>query len=189
MAVEPAPQRSRSVTELLKLWRQGSVDAQADLMDVVYPELRRIAGQHMRRERVDHTLRPTALVNEAYLRLAAQKRIEYRDRTHFLAIASAMMRRVLVEHARARLARKRRAVLVPMDEGVANPPEMDVLALDEALHLLERRFPFESQVVDLRFFGGLTIKETAEQLQVGHATVERAWVFAKAWLFRHVAPP
>lgn len=181
-------QGSQSVTELLKLWRQGDSKAHSELMDLLYPELRRIATRHMGRERANHTLRPTALVNEAYLRLRDQKRVDWRGRTHFLAVSSAMMRRILVEHARGRDALKRRAVFVPLSEDDAKDSglDIDILALDGALQKFEGAFPMESQVVQMRFFGGLTIEEVAEQLGVGHATVERAWTFAKAWLFREV---
>lgn len=189
-AVRPEGEpETRSVTELLKLWRKGDAEAHSVLMEKVYPELKRIAGKHMARERQGHTLIPTALVNEAYLRLRGQKRADWKSRSHFLAVASFEMRRILIEHARARLARKRQAILVPMD-GVGprdSGIDVDVLALEDALRKLEATFPFESQVVQLRFFGGLTIEETAVHLEVSHATVERAWAFAKAWLYRRVS--
>lgn len=178
-----------TVTDLLVAWRGGSDDAMAELMLRVYPDLRRIAARHLRRERQGHTLQPTEIVHEAWMRMAGGVQVAWRDRGHFYAIASRVMRRVLVEHARALAARKRARVTVSLHEedAVADGLSLDVLALDEALTRLGRKAPFEVEVVQLRFFGGLSIAETAAQLHCGHDKVERAWAFAKAWLYRELA--
>lgn len=181
------------VTDLLHAWRDGDPAALERLTPIVYGELRRIARRHMGRERLSHTLQTTALVNEAYLRLVDIGRMRWQDRAHFLAMASRIMRRILVEAARARRNQKRGGGVeyITLDEAVAVAPDRspDLLALNEALHALAAVSPRKSQVVELRFFGGLTIEETAEVLDVSGDTVRRDWRLAKAWLFRELKKP
>jgi RNA polymerase sigma factor (TIGR02999 family) len=174
------------VTQLLERWSEGDPSALEELTPLVLGELRQLAAAYLRRERPGHTLQATALVNEAYLRLAGQKPGRWQGRKHFYGIAARLMRQVLVEHARRRGAEKRgggrAAVTLGHADEVAGSPEVDVLAVHEAL---ERLAAFDSQqarVVELRFFGGLSIEEAAEALGVGHATVEREWALARAWL-------
>jgi RNA polymerase sigma factor (TIGR02999 family) len=182
------------VTRLLRAWRGGDAMAHEELLRRVYDELKRIAGAHMRGERGAHTLQPTALVHEAYLRLLGQTRIDWRDRTHFFGIAAAMMRRVLVDHARARLADKRahQRVTLTGDVGVfageALPPAQ-LLDLDRALDRLAAAFPRPARVVELHFFSGLELAEVAVALEVALRTVMRDWSFARAWLRRELAAP
>lgn len=180
------PQRG-SITDLLEGWRQGDARARSILMERVYPELRSIARGHLRR-RGDPTLEPAALVHEAYGRLVKQD-IDWRNRSQFYALSSLMMRRVLVDAARARQRRGKRITIATDIDGLGGkgPVDIDVLALDMALDRLEQELPLEAQVVQLRYFGGLTIPEAAAYLDVGHATVERAWKLAKAWLFRELS--
>jgi RNA polymerase sigma-70 factor (ECF subfamily) len=177
------------VTQILQEWN-ASGDASARLMPLVYDELRRLAQNYLRRERPDHTLQPTALVHEAYLRLADQSRVEWQNRAHFFGVAAEMMRRILVDHARMHASEKRggRGRRLSLDEASFLPEERaaDLLALDEALKQLAITDARKSRVVELRFFGGLSVKETAEVLGVHTATVERDWVVAKAWLYREV---
>lgn len=159
-----------------------------DLVPLVYDELRRLARHYMRGERPDHVLQATALVNEAYLRLAGMSHMRWRDRTHFLAMAATQMRRILVDHARGRAAGKRGGGVYVSSIGdlAADVPDrgVDVAALDLALDQLARLDPQQARIVELRFFGGLTMAETAEALAISPATVGREWVSAKAWL-RH----
>jgi RNA polymerase sigma-70 factor, ECF subfamily len=178
------------VTGLLKDWvagRQGSLDG---LMGAVHAELRRLAGSHMRRERRDHTLQVTGLVNEAYLRLIEQKHVSWQDRRHFFAIASRCMRRVLVDYARQRRADKRGGdrVIVAGDESLDAVVErdLDLVALDDALVTLARLDERQAKVVELRYFGGLSITETANVLDVSPATVKRDWETARLWLTREL---
>ena len=185
---EPGP----DVTRLLHAWRAGESDALERLTPVVYQELRRLAHRHMRGERVDHVLQTTALVHEAYLRLIDLE-LGFRDRVHFFAIAARLMRRVLVDLARERDAQKRGgdAVVLSLDEARIGDlgeiaPRADILALDLALEELADFDARKARVVELRFFGGLTIDETAAVLDVGHATVERDLKLAKAWLARRL---
>ena len=158
-------------------------------MPLVYEELRRLAGAQLRSERSGHTLQATALVNEAYLKLVDQKRTRWRNRAHFFAIAARLMRRILVDHARRARALKRSAGRrVTLDEALALAPEPDVdlVALDDAMEALGGLDPNLTRLVELRFFGGLTIEETAEVLDVSPATVKREWASARAWLFRRL---
>jgi RNA polymerase sigma-70 factor (ECF subfamily) len=182
---------SDSVTRLLADVRLGRREAVDRLLPVVHDELRRIAGSYMRRERADHTLQPSALVNEAYLRLVDQRDVEWRDRAHFVGVAARLMRMILVDYARARRATKRAggAERVPLDETVVTAGERDVdlLALDEALARLAEMDPRLGHVVELRYFGGLTTRETAEALGVSTATVEREWATARGWLRRELS--
>lgn len=177
------------VTRLLQEFQRGNPDAAERLMPLVYDELRRLASSFMRRERSDHTLQPTALVHEAYMRLVDQRSVEWRDRSHFLAIAAQAMRRILVDHARRRGAEKRgggNRVTLQESMAVSEGQEVDVLALEEALHELETLDERQVRVVELRFFGGLTVEETAEALGVSAPTVVRDWRHAKAWLRRRL---
>jgi len=180
----------RDVTRLLVEWGDGDEAALARLMPLVYDELRRLARHYMRRERPGHTIQPTALVNEAYLRLVEQTNIRWQNRAHFFGIAAGVMRRVLCDHARARLADKRGggAVRVSLVEAEARPDEQttDVLALDEALGELAEVDPRKARVVELRYFGGLSVEETAEVLKVSRSTVLHDWNMAKAWLYKQV---
>ena len=179
------------VTALLLAWGHGDDVAFDRLVPMVHAELRRIARRHMGHERVGHTLQPTALVNEAYLKLIDARQVKWQDRAHFFAMSSRLMRQVLVDWARARGYQKRGAGAhnVTLDEGRVGAIEQpaDVIALDEALKALEQIDPRKSQVVELRFFGGLSIEETAEVLSVSPGTVMRDWTLAKAWLRRAIS--
>jgi RNA polymerase sigma factor (TIGR02999 family) len=175
------------VSGLLKAWSQGDDDARDRLLTAVYRELRRCAAAHLRRERVGDTLQPTALVHEAYLRLVRQDRVAWRNRGQFLGVASQMMRRILVDRARARNMRKRSGQWsrVALDEGAALEParEVDVLDLDRALVELATFDARKSQIAELRFFGGLSLEETGNALGLSVATVERDWQTARVWLY------
>jgi len=177
-----------AVTGLLHDWTDGDEAALAELLPIVDGELRRLARRQMRRERPDHTLQTSALINEAYLRLGGVRRMHWRNRSHFLAMAARLMRRVLVDHARSRgyLKRGGAARKVSLDEAadVAVEPDRDFVALDAALTALEAIDARKSRVVELRFFGGLTVRETADVLGVSSDTVVRDWRLAKAWLLR-----
>jgi RNA polymerase sigma factor (TIGR02999 family) len=178
----------RDITTLLALARDGDNKATAELIELVYPELRRLASSYLRRERPEHTLQPTALVHEAYLHLVGRP-LDLRDRRHFFGVAAHLMRQVLVEHARARKMQKRDGRKVPIDDGLkvtASQPE-DLLALDEALDKLAAVDERQSRIVELRYFGGLTIAETASLLDISEKTVKRDWVLAKTWLHREIS--
>jgi len=174
------------VTSLLKEWSSGRPEALDRLVPVVQEELRRLAASYMRRERADHTLQVTGLVNEAYLRLVEQKRVSWQDRRHFFGVAAQCMRRVLVDYARHRNAGKRSGgkTFVVFDEAieVAEARGLDLVALDEALASLAELDERQAKVVDLRFFGGLSIADTARLLKVSPATVKRDWESARVWL-------
>ena len=178
------------VTQLLVAWGNGDSAARDALMPLVHDELRRLAHRYMGRERAHHTLQTSALVNEAYLRLIDQKDVKWQNRAHFYGIAAQMMRRILVDYARKRGFRKRGGDLraVPLDEVMIVSPERaaEVVALDDALTSLAQLDPRKSQIIELRFFGGLSIEETAEVLGVSPGTVMRDWTFAKAWLRREI---
>ncbi|MDE3164240.1 MAG: sigma-70 family RNA polymerase sigma factor [Acidobacteriota bacterium] len=180
------------VSVLLAEMRSGRNDALGRLLPLVYNELRRLAGRYMRDERRGHTLQPTALVHEAYLRLAGQDRANWQNRAQFMGIAGQLMRRLLVDHARKRHAAKRGGSMVTLDEGLAKPgagfaePE-EILSVDEALTKLEQLDTQQSRVVELRYFGGLSPEETAEAMGISQRTVEREWAFAKAWLRAQLA--
>jgi RNA polymerase sigma factor (TIGR02999 family) len=177
---------STRVTGLLLRWREGDEKARERLMALVYDDLRRKAAAYLRRERGGHTLQPTALVHEAYLRLLAQDRVAWQNRAHFLAIAASMMRRVLVDHGRRQKAKKRGgpAARVTLEDGLAPsmPRELDLLALDEALDALAALDEQKARIVELRAFGGLEVEEAAAVLGISPATVKRHWAFALAWL-------
>jgi len=180
-------------TELLRAWSQGDESAREKLIPLLYDELYRLARRYMRQERLNHTLQPTALVNEAYLRLIDVNRIEWRNRTHFLALAAQTMRRILVESARNRHRQKRGggAVRESIEDigDLPKPEERDVIALSDALSGLAAFDARMSQVVELRYFGGLTVEETADVLNVSPETVMRDWKTARAWLLRELRHP
>ena len=180
--------RAHDVTALLQAWTRGDLDARDRLMTAVVTDLRQRAAAHLRHERHGETLEPTELVHEAYLRLVDQRRIVWQNRSHFFAIASQLMRRILVDRARARRMRKRSGcwARVTLDERaqIALPVEIDVLDLDAALTRLAAFDARKSQLAELRFFGGLTLEEAAEALDVSIATAERDWQAARAWLFK-----
>jgi RNA polymerase sigma factor (TIGR02999 family) len=182
--------RPGEVTRLLLEWKGGDAAALERLLPLVYAELRRIAARHLRHERPGHTLQPTALVHEAYLRLVSAPELEWRDRAHFFGVAARLMRQILVDHARARQRAKRGGEVrkVSLDEApeARVTADVDLLALDEALERLAELDPQQSRVVELRYFGGLTIEETAEVVGVSPATVKREWTLAKAWLRREL---
>lgn len=186
MTTPPAP----DVTALLLAWRDGDATALDRLLPAVYEELHRMARRQLGRERSDHTLQPTALVHEVFLRLVDVRRIRWQDRSHFLAMSARLMRRVLVDSARARRYQKRggQAVRVTFDPDhlPAGGPLQDVVELDLALDALAREDARKSQVVELRFFGGLSVEETAEALAVSTDTVTRDWKLARAWLRREL---
>jgi RNA polymerase sigma-70 factor (ECF subfamily) len=181
---------SADLTGLLLAWGQGDKEALDRLLPLVQQELRHIARKHMAGERAGHTLQPTALVNEAYLRLIDLQRVGWQNRAHFFAMASRMMRRVLVDAARAKGYQKRgggaQRVTFIESEAPAREPEYDLVALDEALGALEALDPRKSQVVEMRFFGGLTVEEAAEALGVSRDTVMRDWQFSRDWLRREI---
>jgi len=188
----PSPDSPRPhVTELLLAWGSGDRSALDQLVPIVHEELRRLARLQMRAERDNHTLQTTALVNEAFLRLVDLHRIRWQDRAHFLALSARLMRRILVDHARARSYQKRGggAVNVTLDEALVGSAERgaDLLALDDALEDLARVDARKSQVVELRFFGGLSVEETAQALKVSPETVTRDWRLAKVWLLREIS--
>ena len=184
--------QAADVTGLLVAWSNGDEVARSRLIEAVYDELRRLARGYLRRERGDHSLAPTALVHEAYLKLVDQRQVHWQNRTHFFAIAAHVMRRLLVDHARAHGAAKRGdGAKVPLqDVNVRlDPPDIDVLALDAALERLATIDPRQSQLVELRFFGGLTVAETGTVLGVAPITVKRDWAMARAWLYRELRGP
>jgi RNA polymerase sigma factor (TIGR02999 family) len=172
------------VTGLLQAWRLGDGEAGEALLRRVYGELKRIAASQLRGESVGNTLQPTALVHEAYLRLLGQQRIDWRDRAHFFGLAATMMRRVLVDHARARMAGKRRPEEepVPITLAARSAPEVELLDLDRSLAAFARHYPRQARVVEMRYFADLSIEEIGSCLEVSPATVKRDWQFARAWL-------
>ena len=183
---------AEEVTQLLLAWSDGDQAALERLVPLVHAELRRLARRYMGREHTGHTLQPTALVNEAYLRLVEVRNVRFENRAHFFAISAQIMRRILVDFARARHNRKRggRAQQVSLDEALIVSPERDagLLALDEALSRLASLNPRQSQVVELRYFGGLSEEEVAEVLKVSPRTVRSDWSLARAWLYRELQP-
>ena len=190
---EPSPP---DVTQLLHGWSLGDRVAGEELMAAVYAELHRQAERAMGHEMPEHTLQPTALVSEAYLRLIDQRRVQWRSRAHFFGVAAQLMRRILVDHARGRLAAKRgggarQITLGDADASAEAPNEsgVDVLALHEALERLAVLDPGQARIVELRYFGGMTIEDTAEALDRSPATIKREWAVARAWLRRELATP
>ena len=186
---------SPDVTQLLVRWSEGDAGALERLLPLVYGELRRIASNQLRHERPDHTLAPTALVHELYFRLVDQSRTSWQNRAHFFGLAAQLMRRILVDHARAQQAEKRGGSItrISLDEMLAEDAEpsgedagaaADVLAIDDALERLAALDPDQARIVELRFFGGLTVDETASVLKRSPRTVKREWRLARAWLYR-----
>jgi len=181
---------AQQVTQLLKQWQEGSNEALEALMPLVYKELKRLAASYLRRERSDHTLQSAALVNEAYLRLVDQNQTRWQNKAHFYGIAAQMMRRILADHARGHNAAKRGSGLpeLELDEAVAQAKgrSVDLLGLEEALQKLEKLDPQQGRIVELRFFSGLSIEDSANVLAISPATVKRDWAAARAWLFREM---
>jgi RNA polymerase sigma factor (TIGR02999 family) len=182
---------SQEITELLSAWQAGDEEARNRLVPLVYRELRRRAHHYLRRERGDHTLQTTALVHEAYLRLVGQDRVCWQNRSHFFGVAAQLMRRILVDYARSQKRRKRGGdrLRVPFEETAFVSPDKsaEILAVDDALRRLEMLDARKSRVVELRFFGGLTVEETAGALGTSEATVARDWEAARAWLHREIS--
>jgi len=179
--------RPATITELLRAWSAGDTDAADSLMPLIEHELHRIAARHMRRERGNHTLQTTALVNEAYMRLAKQDGTQWQNRSHFFAIASRIMRRVLMDYARGRQTQKRDGIVIELSNGGADVAASTVnietlLALDEVLTRLEAFDSLKCRIVEMRHFGGLSVDETAEVLELAPVTIMRHWRLAKAWL-------
>jgi RNA polymerase sigma factor (TIGR02999 family) len=185
------PSAPESISQLLLRWSDGDSSAREKLMPLVYNELRRLARKYLRHERANHTLQPTALVNEAYLRLVDQHSVLWQNRAQFFGLAAKLMRNILVDHARSREAAKRGgqhySVSVSELDRVSKSSEVDLVVLHEALERLAAYDNQKSRIVELRFFGGLTIEETAEVLDISHATVERDWKMARAWLRRELS--
>lgn len=178
---------SASVTQFLIDWSKGDKNAVDELLPAVYDELKRIAAYYMSRERSNHTLQPTALVNETYLKLIDQRQVDWKNRAHFFGLAAEIMRRILVNHARDRITDKRggnaQQVSLSIVVNSYEKPDLDILAVNEALQKLAEIDARKSRIVELKFFGGLTIEEIAEVMQISHATIEREWSFSRAWLF------
>jgi RNA polymerase sigma factor (TIGR02999 family) len=186
MTIAPGP--TQPVTQLLSDWSDGNEAALEQLMPLVYRELRRLAHQYLNKERPGHTLQTTDLVHEAYLRLVDQRRVHWQNRSHFYGVAAQLMRRILVDRARHRKRVKRGggAAMVPLDQAVlvTRTPTVDLLALDQALSKLAEQDQRKARIVELRFFGGLEVEETAAFLKISPITVMREWKMAKAWLHR-----
>jgi len=181
-------EKPHEISVILKDWSGGDRASADVLLTLVYDELRKIAGQYLRKERSGHTLQPTALVHEAYMKLIDISDINWQDRAHFFAVSANVMRHILVDHARAKLAEKRGGDVqrIALEDAVSlsNEPDVDVLAVDDALKELAEFDEQQSRIVELRFFGGLTIEETAHVVGISPATVKREWAMAKAWLHR-----
>ena len=179
------------ITEMLREWSDGKQEALDNLLPLVYDELHRQASRYLRRERQGHTLQTTALINEAYLKLIDQRNVNWESRTHFFAIAAQAMRRILVDYARTTHRKKRGGsdIKLPLEEALlveAEGTSVDLIALDEALKKLEERDEQQARVVELRYFSGLSLEETAEALHISRATVASDWSMAKAWLYREL---
>jgi len=187
---QTATSSSESITQLLARWNGGDANALEQLMPLVYDELHRLAANYLRKERRQHTLQPTALVNELYLKISDQQRTNWRNRAQFFGVAAQLMRRILVDHARAHYTSKRGSGRICLSlrniAAFGAEPDADLLALHEVLTRLEELDPNQARIVELRFFGGLTIEETAEVMQISHATVEREWKTARAFLKREL---
>ncbi len=181
---------AHDITLLLSQLSRGDPQAASKLIPVVYDELRHLAAGYMRRERPDHTLQPTALVHEAYVKLLAQRSVDWQGRAHFFGVAAQLMRRILIDHARGHLRQKRGGVQQKMslDQALvfSEQQSAEILAVDESLKRLEKVDPRQARVVELRFFGGLNIEETAEVLKVSSKTVKRDWSVARAWLYADI---
>jgi RNA polymerase sigma factor (TIGR02999 family) len=181
----------QEITVILRSWSEGNREAADALMPLVYDELRKVAANYLKHQRPDHTLQPTALVNEAYLKLVDISHVNWQDRAHFFAVAAQTMRHILVDHARAQLTEKRGSARqkLSLDDAISFAKEdpqtdIDVIALDDALKQLAAIDEQQSKIVELRFFGGLTVEETAVVLGISPATVKREWRIAKAWLYK-----
>jgi len=183
--------KSKGITELLRRWSEGDGTVLDELAPLVYDQLRRLARQWLAGERSDHTLQSTALVHEAYLRLVGRDSPHWQNRAHFFAVAAQLMRRILVDHARRRRAAKRGAnpFLLTLDESVALPKQrqVDLVALDDALNGLSKLDARQSRIVELRFFGGLSLENTSRVLGISPATVKREWATARAWLYEQMS--
>lgn len=189
----PSELDANDISKLLRAWSDGDQSALNGLTPIVYEELRRLAHHYMERERPGHTLQTTALVNEAYMRLVDYKRMQWQDRAHFFAVAAQVMRRILVDHARSHNIKRGAGVQhVALDDVAVvsgdrtGDPGVDLVALDDALNALARLDPRKVQIIEMRFFGGLSVEETAEVLKVSSATVRRDWSIAKFWLYREL---
>lgn len=185
------PVQPAEVTELLRRWSRGDVAARESLVPLVYDELRRLARYYLASQRSDHTMQSTAIVHEAYLRLAGRDNVHWENRGHFFAVAAQLMRRILVDHARKRNAAKRGGAQVTLlvDEAVepSSQRELDLVALDDALKALAELDARQSRIVELRFFGGLSIEDTSRLLEISPATVKREWSTARAWLYAEIS--
>jgi RNA polymerase sigma-70 factor, ECF subfamily len=188
-AAQPGDPDAGGISRLLRAWSDGDQSALERLTPIVYDELRRLARRYMKQERPGHSLQATALVNEAYIRLVDYERMHWRSRAHFFAVSAQLMRRILVEHARRHNLKRGGGVQhVSLEDAVAiGHPATDIAELDNALKALERLDPRKVQVVEMRFFGGLSVEETAEVLKVSPVTVMRDWNTARAWLYRELA--
>ena len=182
--------RAVTLTGLLQAWGRGDRQAADELLSLVYRELRQRAAAYLRHERPDHTLQPTALVHEAYIRLVGQQHVTWQNRAHFFGVAAQMMRRILVDHARAHHAARRPGAAVRVtfadQMGAAQPPDCELLVLDQALSELTAFDPRQAQIVELRYFGGLSEQEVAEVLSLSRSTVTREWHTARAWMYRRL---
>lgn len=180
---------THEITQWLIRWSDGQQDAEREVMRCVVPEMRKLAGRCLRRERFNHTLQPTALVNEAYLLLVDAKKVRWQDRSHFFAMAAHIMRNILVDYARRRLRAKRHALYITFDESIPcfGGPSTELLAVNDALDSFSKIDPRRAKVVELRFFGGMTVEETAAVLKVSPNTVIRDWSLARAWLCREMS--
>lgn len=190
--MDDRPPDRATITELLRAVSEGGRGALDQLIAVVYDDLRRVAGAQMRREAGEHSLQPTALVHEVYVRLVDQRHVKWQNRAHFFGVAAGLMRRILVDHARARLADKRGGGLERVTlagDQAAESPSIDVLALHESLERMAAFNPRQERIVELRYFGGLTIDEAAEVVGVSRGTVVREWTIAKAWLRADLSEP
>jgi RNA polymerase sigma factor (TIGR02999 family) len=184
------PSEEHDVTQLLRQWSDGNQQALSELLPLIYDELRRVAHQYLHREHPDQTLQTTALVHEAYLKLIDQRSVEWQNRAHFFAIAAQAMRRILIDNARRRAAGKRgKGEKISLEDvaTVSTQKHQNLLALDEALSELEEIDQQQSRIVELRYFGGLTIEETAMALKISPATVKREWAMARAWLYKSLS--
>jgi len=188
-AAQPGEPEASDVSTLLRAWSDGDQSALKGLTPIVYDELHRLAHRYLGRERPGHSLQTTALVNEAYIRLVDYKRMHWQDRAHFLAVSAQVMRRILVDHARGHNVKRGAGIQhVSLDEGavLGGDRGSDLVALDDALNALARLDPRKVQIIEMRFFGGLSVEETAEVLKVSPATVRRDWSIAKFWLYREL---
>jgi RNA polymerase sigma factor (TIGR02999 family) len=185
------PVQPAEVTELLRRWSRGDAAARESLVPLVYDELRRLARYYLASQRSDHTLQSTAIVHEAYLRLAGRDNVHFENRSHFFAVAAQLMRRILVDHARKRNAAKRGGAQLTLlvDEAVepSSQRELDLVVLDDALKALAELDERQSRIVELRFFGGLSIEDTSRLLEISPATVKREWSTARAWLYEEIS--